>query len=146
MRSTYVRTDVEITVTNDAESWLAKSGFNPQFGARPLKRLIQNKLLDPLASLILEVRIFDFRLFVNFCLFLCLFIYLFNYLFFFIDFDFYGSFRPTLLFLSFDIIVCSSYASLSYPYFIYFNLHLLVFWIFLFYFYKFIINLFYIIM
>ena len=40
---TYVRTDVEITVTDDAESWLAKSGFNPQFGARPLKRLIQNK-------------------------------------------------------------------------------------------------------
>ena len=70
---TYVRTDVEITVTDDAESWLAKSGFNPQFGARPLKRLIQNKLLDPLASLILEVRrnirfllinLFNFKLFV----------------------------------------------------------------------------------
>ena len=32
------------------------SGFSPQFGARPLKRLIQSRILDPLATMILEVR------------------------------------------------------------------------------------------
>ena len=27
--------------------YLAKEGFNPQYGARPLKRVIQNKILNP---------------------------------------------------------------------------------------------------
>ncbi len=33
--------------------YLAKEGYNPQYGARPLKRLIQNKILNPLANLII---------------------------------------------------------------------------------------------
>ncbi len=35
-------------------SFLSKEGYNPQYGARPLKRLIQNKILTPLASLIVR--------------------------------------------------------------------------------------------
>ena len=54
---THAHSGVQVTITPNAEDWLARSGFNPQFGARPLKRLIQGKLLDPLATMILEVRI-----------------------------------------------------------------------------------------
>ena len=39
-----------------AEKWLAKSGYEPSYGARPLKRLIQSKLENPLAQLLLEKR------------------------------------------------------------------------------------------
>ena len=37
-----------------AVDYLAKEGYNPQYGARPLKRLIQTKLLNPIASLIIS--------------------------------------------------------------------------------------------
>ena len=33
---------------------LAKEGYSPKYGARPLKRLIQTKLLNPIASLIIS--------------------------------------------------------------------------------------------
>jgi ATP-dependent Clp protease ATP-binding subunit ClpA len=36
-----------------ARRLLAKEGFDPQFGARPLKRAIQSQLLDPLATKLL---------------------------------------------------------------------------------------------
>jgi ATP-dependent Clp protease ATP-binding subunit ClpB len=39
----------ELRVTDDARDWLAKSGFEPMYGARPLKRLIQKQIVDPLA-------------------------------------------------------------------------------------------------
>jgi len=34
--------------------YLGKEGYNPQYGARPLKRLIQNKILNPVASLMIS--------------------------------------------------------------------------------------------
>ena len=34
-------------------SYLAKEGYSPQYGARPLKRLIQTKILNSVASLII---------------------------------------------------------------------------------------------
>ena len=37
-----------------AENRLAKEGYDPAFGARPLKRVIQKRLLDPLSLEILE--------------------------------------------------------------------------------------------
>jgi ATP-dependent Clp protease ATP-binding subunit ClpB len=42
-----------ITVDKSAKQLLAKQGYDPQFGARPLKRAIQELLLDPLATKIL---------------------------------------------------------------------------------------------
>ena len=39
--------------------WLAARGYDPVYGARPLKRAIQKELQDPLARLILEGRIKD---------------------------------------------------------------------------------------
>ncbi|MBI4142371.1 type VI secretion system ATPase TssH, partial [Candidatus Uhrbacteria bacterium] len=41
------RITVDITAT--AKALLAKRGFDPAFGARPLKRLIQSEILNPLA-------------------------------------------------------------------------------------------------
>ena len=39
--------------------WLANRGYDPVYGARPLKRVIQRSLQNPLATLILEGRIKD---------------------------------------------------------------------------------------
>jgi ATP-dependent Clp protease ATP-binding subunit ClpB len=51
----------EITLELDprAKQELAKRGYDPAWGARPLKRVIQKDLQDPLARLILEGRIKD---------------------------------------------------------------------------------------
>jgi ATP-dependent Clp protease ATP-binding subunit ClpB len=53
--------DRKITVTLDdkARHWLGNAGYDPVYGARPLKRVIQRRLQDPLAQLILEGRIGD---------------------------------------------------------------------------------------
>ncbi len=42
-----------------ARDWLAERGYDPVYGARPLKRVIQKELQDPLARLLLEGRIRD---------------------------------------------------------------------------------------
>jgi ATP-dependent Clp protease ATP-binding subunit ClpB len=53
--------DRKITVTLDAKAkaWLATAGYDPVYGARPLKRVIQRNLQDPLANLILEGEVSD---------------------------------------------------------------------------------------
>jgi len=48
--------DLELEVTPAARDQLAEAGYDPVFGARPLKRLIQTRLIDPLAQGILEGR------------------------------------------------------------------------------------------
>jgi len=45
---------ITIELTDEAKAWLAKEGFDPNFGARPLKRAVQRHLENPLAKLILE--------------------------------------------------------------------------------------------
>ena len=53
--------DREITLELDdaATAWLADAGYDPVYGARPLKRVIQRTLQNPLATMILEGRIED---------------------------------------------------------------------------------------
>ncbi|WP_047984712.1 ATP-dependent Clp protease ATP-binding subunit [Ornithinibacillus californiensis] len=46
--------NMEITITNDAKKALVKLGYDPKFGARPLRRVIQDKIEDPLTDLLLE--------------------------------------------------------------------------------------------
>ena len=46
--------DIKLEFAQSAVDYLAKEGYNPQYGARPLKRLIQNKILNSVASLIIE--------------------------------------------------------------------------------------------
>jgi ATP-dependent Clp protease ATP-binding subunit ClpB len=45
-----------LVVTDEAKAWLARKGYDPAFGARPLKRLIQREISDPLALALLEGR------------------------------------------------------------------------------------------
>jgi ATP-dependent Clp protease ATP-binding subunit ClpA len=49
--------NIKLEVSQDAEELLAKVGFDPIFGARPLKRAIQNMVLDELALRIIEGKI-----------------------------------------------------------------------------------------
>ena len=44
---------VAITLTPEARAWLAAKGFDPIFGARPLGRVIQKEVRDPLTDQIL---------------------------------------------------------------------------------------------
>ena len=46
--------NLAIELDNPAKKLLAKEGYDPQFGARPLKRAIQEQLVDPLALRVLE--------------------------------------------------------------------------------------------
>ncbi|MBK7130709.1 MAG: ATP-dependent chaperone ClpB [Crocinitomicaceae bacterium] len=46
-------TDVEIEATDEALEWLALEGYDPQFGARPVKRVMQRDLLNQLSKSIL---------------------------------------------------------------------------------------------
>lgn len=50
---------ISITLDEAAKNWLGDKGFDPIYGARPLKRVIQKELQDPLARLLLEGRIGD---------------------------------------------------------------------------------------
>jgi len=45
---------ITIQVTDSVKKYLAKAGFDEAFGARPLKRLIQNTILDKLSMLLIE--------------------------------------------------------------------------------------------
>jgi ATP-dependent Clp protease ATP-binding subunit ClpB len=48
--------DIRLDVSAQAVTELAKVGFEPTFGARPLKRAIQHRIENPVAKLILEGR------------------------------------------------------------------------------------------
>jgi ATP-dependent Clp protease ATP-binding subunit ClpB len=50
---------IEITLDDKARNWLAAAGYDPVYGARPLKRVIQRRLQDPLAQMLLEGEIGD---------------------------------------------------------------------------------------
>ena len=48
------KNDIRLTATKNAIQFIADKGFDPQFGARPIKRLIQKNLLNELSKMILE--------------------------------------------------------------------------------------------
>ncbi|MGB3803804.1 MAG: ATP-dependent chaperone ClpB [Sphingopyxis granuli] len=50
---------VTLDLTDAARSWLGRVGYDPVYGARPLKRAVQKYLQDPLADLILKGEIRD---------------------------------------------------------------------------------------
>ena len=50
---------IELTLDEDARIWLADKGYDPAYGARPLKRVIQREVQDPLAELILAGKVAD---------------------------------------------------------------------------------------
>ncbi len=50
---------IGIEVDDAARKWLADRGYDPVYGARPLKRVIQKELQDPLAELLLSGEVMD---------------------------------------------------------------------------------------
>jgi ATP-dependent Clp protease ATP-binding subunit ClpB len=50
---------VTIELSPEARNWLAEKGYDPAFGARPLKRVIQKNVQDPLAEKLLAGEIKD---------------------------------------------------------------------------------------
>lgn len=51
--------NLKLKVTDKAKTALGKLGYDPVYGARPLKRVIQNQILDPLSLMIIENKIKD---------------------------------------------------------------------------------------
>ena len=47
---------VELELTGEGAAWLSAEGYDPAYGARPLKRLLQTAVVDPLAAGLLEGR------------------------------------------------------------------------------------------
>jgi ATP-dependent Clp protease ATP-binding subunit ClpB len=50
---------ITIHVTDAARAWLAEAGYDPAYGARPLRRLIQSAIGDPLAKLLIGGEVVD---------------------------------------------------------------------------------------
>jgi ATP-dependent Clp protease ATP-binding subunit ClpC len=46
--------DVEVEFDDDAVGWLARRGYQPEFGARPLRRVIQREVDNPMSRLLLD--------------------------------------------------------------------------------------------
>jgi len=51
--------NIAITVSDDAKALLAERGFDPMYGARPLKRVIQSLIQDEIAKMILSDTVRD---------------------------------------------------------------------------------------
>ena len=50
----FVANEVQLEISADAVKWIAKRGFDPQFGARPIKRMIQKYVLNELSKKIIS--------------------------------------------------------------------------------------------
>jgi ATP-dependent Clp protease ATP-binding subunit ClpB len=50
---------IALEIDDKARAWLAGAGYDPVYGARPLKRIIQRNLQNPLANLLLEGKVAD---------------------------------------------------------------------------------------
>ncbi len=50
---------IGIEVTEAAHDWLARTGYDPAYGARPLRRLVQTAIGDPLARMLLSGQVLD---------------------------------------------------------------------------------------
>jgi ATP-dependent Clp protease ATP-binding subunit ClpB len=59
LRRRVAHREIEIEVTDRAMDALASEGYDPQFGARPLKRVIQNRIENPLATKLLVGELLD---------------------------------------------------------------------------------------
>jgi len=51
--------NLTLEITDEAAKWLGREGYDPAYGARPLKRVIQREVLDPLSMQILDNEIHD---------------------------------------------------------------------------------------
>jgi len=49
-----VHMGLDVTLSEEAKDWLIDKGFNPDFGARPLRRALEQYVEDPLAEEVLR--------------------------------------------------------------------------------------------
>jgi ATP-dependent Clp protease ATP-binding subunit ClpB len=56
LRTRLAERRVSLEVTDKAAAWIAERGYDPAYGARPLRRVIQRHIEDPLALALLEGR------------------------------------------------------------------------------------------
>jgi len=54
LQSRLAERGISLSLDEAAQNWLAARGYDPQFGARPLQRVIQNKVQNPLAEALLD--------------------------------------------------------------------------------------------
>ena len=54
LHDTIEENDITFHITDEAKEQLVDLGYDPRFGARPLRRVIQDKIEDQLTDLILE--------------------------------------------------------------------------------------------
>ncbi len=59
LRSRLAERRLSLVVTPEAEKWLAHAGYDPDYGARPLRRVLQRSIEDPLALALLEGKYVD---------------------------------------------------------------------------------------
>jgi ATP-dependent Clp protease ATP-binding subunit ClpB len=50
LKNTLAKQDIKIEFSSEAKDWLASKGYHPEFGARPLKRVIQKQVLNRLSD------------------------------------------------------------------------------------------------
>jgi ATP-dependent Clp protease ATP-binding subunit ClpA len=50
---------IRLVLDDHAKEWLAQAGYSPSYGARPMSRLIQTEILNPLSKLLLQARVRD---------------------------------------------------------------------------------------
>jgi len=48
---------IKLILDDHAKEWLAQAGYSPTYGARPMARLIQTEILNPLSKLLLQARV-----------------------------------------------------------------------------------------
>ena len=54
IKATAMRQRINLTISEAAIQWFANAGFDPAFGARPLKRVMQRKITNRVSALILS--------------------------------------------------------------------------------------------
>jgi len=57
LAKTLQENDIQLVVSQDAKDYIARAGYDPQFGARPIKRVIQRQVLNELSKQILAGKI-----------------------------------------------------------------------------------------
>ena len=62
LRKRLAKQNIQIELDDAAKKWLADEGYDPVYGARPLKRVIQNALQNELAEMLLAGDIGDGQL------------------------------------------------------------------------------------
>ena len=57
LKGTLDKQDIKLSVAEPAMDWLAEEGYHPEFGARPLKRVIQKRVLNELSKQMLKNKV-----------------------------------------------------------------------------------------